>query len=73
MAYKLFQSWILRRIFGPKRDENGEWRRFHIGELTSLYRPTNIVRVIKYPYRRLRWTEGCRSALKILTGEPTVK
>ena len=43
----------LRRIFGPKRDENGEWKRFHNEELHSLYRSPNIVRVIKS--RRLRW------------------
>ena len=39
-------------VFGPKRDENGEWRRLHNEELHSLYRLPNIVRVIKY--RRLR-------------------
>ena len=44
---------ILRRIFGPKRDENGEWRRLHNEELHSLYRSPNIVRVIKS--RRLTW------------------
>ena len=38
---------------GPKRDENGEWRRLHNEELDSLYRSNNIVRVIKS--RRLRW------------------
>ena len=36
--------WLtLRWIFGPKRDENGEWRRFHNEELHSLYRSPNIV------------------------------
>ena len=43
----------LRRIFGPKRVENGEWRRLHNEELHSLYRSPNIVKVIKS--RRLRW------------------
>ena len=43
----------LRRIFGPKRDDIGEWRRLHNEELHSLYRSPNIVRVIKF--RRLRW------------------
>jgi hypothetical protein len=63
---------ILRRIFGPKRYEVGEWRRLHNEELHSLYRPFNIVRVIKS--RRLRWVghvarmEEGRSALNILTG-----
>ena len=44
---------ILRRIFGPKRYENGEWRRLYNEEIHSLYRSPNIVRVIKS--RRLRW------------------
>ena len=65
---------ILRRLFGPKRDENGECRRFHNEELHSLYRSPNIARVIKP--RRLRWTshvarmEEDRSAFKIVTGKP---
>ena len=68
---------MLRRIFGPKRDENGEWRRLHNAELHSLYRSPNIVRVIKS--RRLRWIghvarmEESRSAFKILTGKRTWK
>ena len=37
----------MRRIFGPKRDENGEWRRLHNEKFHSLYRSPNIVRVIK--------------------------
>ena len=44
---------ILRGIFGPKRDENGEWRRLHNEELHSFCISPNIVRVIKS--RRLRW------------------
>ena len=61
---------ILRRIFGPKRDENGDRRRFHNEELHSLCRFPNIVRVIKS--RRLGWAghvarkEEGRSAFKIL-------
>ena len=43
----VFENRILRRIFGPKRDENGEWRRLHNEELQSLYRSPNIVSVIK--------------------------
>ena len=50
---RVFENRILSQIFGPKRDENGEWRRFHNEELHSVYRSPNIVRVIKS--RRLRW------------------
>ena len=49
----VFENWILRQIFGPKSDENEEWRRLHNEELHSLYRSPNIVRVIKS--RILRW------------------
>ena len=42
-------------MYGPKRDENGEWRRLHNEEFHSLYHSPNIVRVIKS--RRLRWAE----------------
>ena len=53
-SLKAFENRILRRILGPKRDENGDWRRLHNGELHSLYRSPSTVGVIKS--RRLRWT-----------------
>jgi hypothetical protein len=50
----VFENRVLRRIFGPKRDEvTGEWRRLHNGELYALYSSPNIIRVMKS--RRLRW------------------
>ena len=51
---RVFQNRILARIFGPKRDANGEGRSLHNEELHSLYRSPNIGRVIKS--RRLGWT-----------------
>jgi hypothetical protein len=50
----VFNSRVLRRICGPKRDEvTGEWRRLHNEEIYALYSSPNIIRVIKS--RRLRW------------------
>jgi hypothetical protein len=47
---------VLRRIFGPKRDEvTGEWRELHNEELHNLYSYPNIIRQIKS--RRIRWAE----------------
>jgi len=51
---RVFDNTLLRRIFGPRRDEvTGEWRRLHNEELNGLYSSSNIVRVIKS--RRMRW------------------
>jgi hypothetical protein len=45
---------VLRRVFGPKRDEmTGEWRKLHNEELNDPYSLPNIVRVVKS--RRMRW------------------
>jgi hypothetical protein len=44
---RVFESRVLRRIFGPKMEEGRSWRNLHNDELHSLYSSPNIVRVIK--------------------------
>ena len=72
---RVFENGVLRRIFGPKRDEvTGEWIKLHNEELKGLYSSPNIVRVIKS--RRMRWAghvarmgEG-RGVYRVLVGKP---
>jgi hypothetical protein len=49
---KVFEKRVLR-IFGPKREEDGSWRKLHNDELHNLYSSPNIVKVVKS--RRMRW------------------
>jgi hypothetical protein len=72
---RVFENKVLRRIFGPKRDEvRGEWRRLHNKELYALYSSPNIIRVMKS--RRLRWAGNVarmgerRGAYRALVGKP---
>ena len=52
---RVFENMMLRRTFGPRRDEvTREWMRLHNEEINNLYSSTNIVRVIKS--RRMRWS-----------------
>jgi len=53
---RMFENRVLRRIFGPKRDEvTGDWRKLHEVELNDLYCSPDVVRVIKP--RRMGWTD----------------
>ena len=71
---RVFENRVLRRVFGPKRDEvTGEWRELHDEELSDLYSLPNIVRVVKS--RRMRWAghvarmgEG-RGVYRVLVGK----
>ena len=74
---RVFENRVLRRVFGPRRDEvTGEWRKLH-NELSDLYFLTNIVRVVKSS--RMRWAghvapmgEG-RGVYRVLVGKPEGK
>ena len=70
---RVFENRVLRKIFGPKRDEvTGEWRKLHIEELNELYSSPNVIRAIKL--RRMRWAGHLarmgerRGAYRVLVG-----
>jgi hypothetical protein len=75
---RVFENRVLRRIFGPKRDEvTGEWRKLHNEELHNLYSSTDIIRQVKS--RRMRWAGHMarmgeeRKLYKVLVGKPDGK
>jgi len=75
---RVFENTVLRRIFGPSRDEvTGKWRRLHNEELNDLYSSPNIVWVIKS--RRMTWTGHVarmgeeKELYRVLVGKPEGK
>jgi hypothetical protein len=51
---RMFENRVLRRIFGPKKDEMmGEWRKLHNEDLRDLYFSPSIIRIIKS--KRMMW------------------
>ena len=74
----VFENKVLRKIYGPKRDEmTGEWRRLHNEELHGLYDSPDVVKIMKS--RRLRWAGHVarmgekRRLYSILVGRPDGK
>jgi hypothetical protein len=73
---RAFENRVLRRIFGPKRDEMLGWRKLHNAEFRDLY-SSSIIRIIKS--RRMRWAEHVarmgekRNAYRLLMGKPEGK
>jgi hypothetical protein len=75
---RVFENRVLRKTFGPKRDEvTRDWRKLHNEELHNLYSSPSIIRMIKS--RRMRWAghvacmREARNACRILVGKPEGK
>jgi hypothetical protein len=74
---RVFGNRVLRKIFGPKREEDGSWRKLHNDEIHNLYSSSNIVKVIKS--RRMRWVGHVarmgkgRGVYRVLVGRPKGK
>jgi hypothetical protein len=72
---RVFETRVLRRIFGPKRDEVAEeWRKLHNEELHGLYSSPSVIRIMKL--RRMRWAVHVarmrekRNTCRLLVGKP---
>jgi hypothetical protein len=71
---RVFENRVLRKIFGPRREEDGSWRKLHNDELHSLYSSPNIVRS-----RRTSWAGHVarmgkgRGVYRVLVGRPECK
>jgi hypothetical protein len=72
---RVFENRVLRRIFGPNRDEvTGEWRKLHNEELRDLYSSPSIIRIIKS--KGMEWAghvarvEQESNAYRLLVGKP---
>jgi hypothetical protein len=75
---RVFENGVLRRIFGPKRDEvTGEWRKLHIGVLHNLYSSPDVIgqiksRIMRWARHVARMREG-RNVYRVFVGKPEGK
>jgi len=75
LRLRVYENRVLRRIFGPRKDEvMGEWRKLHNEALNDLYSSPHIVRMIKS--RRMSWARNAahmgemRDVYRVLMGKP---